>query len=318
MGIKPQAEKKESTSAENKDVQADDRGSKYKGGYKGRRFIKKKSSGSKDVAISKSKFKGALDALVDYYFDTGPTQAHDFKKTHKKISAYTGTKYSAEVMMSIEELERHDWTATMPRKPIKTDFNTISGTVEHKALTVPQEHLDRYEYKMKSHCKKEEDMKLSFTAVHGQCTDDILHELKCQQTYEKIKYSFDPVKLLKLIQQISYNYQAQDFPLMEIAKAQEAIYIEKQSQTESNIDYLLTFKNRAVVLEAVGGNLANDGVKKYMAQKLFSKEFNICSSDEKQQCATKGREAMLATVFLMKADKGRYSKLLDHLPFIRG
>jgi hypothetical protein len=133
----------------------------------------------------------------------------------------------------------------------------------------------------------------------------MLHLLKCQQTYEKIKSTFDPVKLLKLIQQISYNYQAQDFPLMAIAKAQEAIYIEKQSQTESSINYLLSFKNRAVVLEAVGGNLANDGVKKYMAQKLFSKEFNICSSDEKQQCATNGREAMLATVFLMKADKGR-------------
>jgi hypothetical protein len=92
---------------------------------------------------------------------------------------------------------------------------------------------------------------------------------------------------------------------MEIAKAQEAIYIEKQSQSESNIDYLLTFKNRAVVLEAVGGNLANDGVKKYMAQRLFSKEFNLCSSDEKKECAIKGREAMLATVFLMKSDKGR-------------
>jgi hypothetical protein len=207
--------------------------------------------------LSKSKLKGALDALTDYYFDTGPTQAHDFKKTHKKISTYTGTKYSTEVMMSIEEMRVHNWTATMPRRPIKADFDTSVNGVQTKATTVPQEHLDRYDYKMKSHCKKEdkyeEDMKLSFTVVHGQCTDDMLHELKCQQGYENIKTDFDPVALLKLIQQISYNYQAQDFPLMAIAKAQEAIYVEKQSQTESNIDYLLTFKNRAaVVLEAVG------------------------------------------------------------------
>jgi hypothetical protein len=92
MGIEPQAEKKESQSAEHKDAQADDRSLKYKG-YKGgsRRFTKKKSAGNKEVTISKSKFKGALDALVDYYFDTGPTQAHDFKKTHKKISTYTGS-----------------------------------------------------------------------------------------------------------------------------------------------------------------------------------------------------------------------------------
>jgi hypothetical protein len=64
---------------------------------------------------------------------------------------------------------------------------------------------------MKSHCKKEdkyeEDMKLSFTVVHGQCTDDMLHELKCQQSYERIRMDFDSVRLLKLIQQISYNWR---------------------------------------------------------------------------------------------------------------
>jgi hypothetical protein len=101
---------------------------------------------------------------VDYYFDTGPTQAHDFKKTHKKISSYTGTKYSAEVMMSIEEMKLHNWTATMPRKPIKSDFDTLIGGVSTIATVVHQEHLDRYDYKMKSYCKKEdkyeEDMKL--------------------------------------------------------------------------------------------------------------------------------------------------------------
>jgi hypothetical protein len=76
--------------------------------------------------------------------------------------------------------------------------------------------------------------------------------------------------LIKLLQRISYNYQAQDFPLIAIAKEQEAIYIERQLQSESNIDYLQTFKNKAVVLEAVGGSLVNDGVRRYMADNLFN------------------------------------------------
>jgi hypothetical protein len=50
-----------------------------------------------------------------------------------------------------------------------------------------------------------------------------------------------------------------------------------------------------------------------MATKLFGKELSTCTADEKVSCATKGREAMLATVFIMKADKGRYSKLLTDL-----
>jgi hypothetical protein len=88
MGTEPPADKKESPSVEQNDGQTEERGSRYKG-YKGgqKRFTKKKV-GNKEVTISKSKFKGALDALVDYYFDTGPTQAHDFKNTRKKISIY--------------------------------------------------------------------------------------------------------------------------------------------------------------------------------------------------------------------------------------
>jgi hypothetical protein len=191
MGMEPQAEKKESPSVEST---TDDRGNKPKS-YRGsqKRFIKKKV-GSKDVTISKSKFKGALDALEDYYFDTGPTQAHDFKKTHKKISTYTGTKYSAEVMVSIEEMDLYDWSSAMPRRPLKEDFDTVKGSVT-TSIEIPQEHIDRYEYKMKSHCKREDkyevDMRLSFTVVHGQCTDDMLHELKCQQSYDKVKSGFD-------------------------------------------------------------------------------------------------------------------------------
>ena len=141
----------------------------------------------------------------------------------------------------------------------------------------------------------------------------MIHELKCQKKYEMIRLLFDPIGLLELLQRISYNYQAQDFPLMAIAKAQEAIYSEKQSQSESNIDYLQTFKNKAIVLEAVGGNIVNVGVNRYMAETIYDKEYAKCTNDEKAECNIKGKEAMLATVFMMKADKGRYSKLLTDL-----
>jgi hypothetical protein len=220
-------------------------------------------------------------------------------------------------MQSLEDMKPHDWTKGMPRKPQLSDFSILEGSKEVAATEIPSECMDRYIHKMKTHCKREDkfevDMQLCYTVIHGQCTDDMLHELKCQQTYERIKSGFDPIGLLELLQRISYNYQAQDFPLMAIAKAQEAIYIEKQSQSESNIDYLQTFKNKAVVLEAVGGSLVNDGVRRFMAESLYTKEYMNCTSVEKQECNKRGREAMLATVFMMKADKGRYSKLLTDL-----
>ena len=78
-------------------------------------------------------------------------------------------------------------------------------------------------------------------------------------------------------------------------------------------DNLQTFKNKATVLEAVGGSLVNEGVRRYMSQTLYNKEYKDCTIDEKHECNKKGKEAMLATVYMMKADKGRYLKLLTDL-----
>ena len=323
MGTEPPAEKKEPPAAESRETQSDNGGSRSKGYRGNRRYGKSKASNKETTITTKTKFKGSIDALEDYYFDTGPTQAHDFKKTHKKISTYTGTKYSAEVMQSLEEMKLHDWTKDLPKKPLKSKFDVVVAATDDtpasiiKATVIPSEHLDRYTHKMKTHCKREDkfedDMQLCYTVIHGQCTDDMIHELKCQEKYEEVKVKFDPIGLLKLLQQIAYNYQAQDFPLMAIAKAQEAIYNERQAQSESNIDYLQTFKNKAVVLEAVGGNLVNLGVCKYMSEKIYNKLYADCSLVEKADCNKKGREAMMATVYMMKADKGRYSKLLTDL-----
>ena len=121
----------------------------------------------------------------------------------------------------------------MPKKPVLADFGTLQGFQLVPATEISIEYMDRYNHKMKAHCKREDkfevDMQLCYTVVKGQCTDDMLHELKCQSAYEKINNSFDPIGILELLQRISYNYQAHDFPLMAIAKGREAIYNERQS-----------------------------------------------------------------------------------------
>ena len=185
MGTEPPAEKKEPPATESRETQSDS-GSRSKGYRGNRRYGKPKTNNNKDTVTTKAKFKGAITDLEGYYFDTGPTQAHDFKKTHKKISTYTGTKYSAEVMQSLEEMELHDWTTGMPKKPILSDFDkeeeeasdsddddvdTKKKIVITKATVIPAEYMDRYNHKIKTHCKREDkfetDMQLCYTVIHS-------------------------------------------------------------------------------------------------------------------------------------------------------
>jgi hypothetical protein len=76
MGTEPPADKKKPpAAAEQRETQTEDRGSRtkgYRGSYK-RDGGKSKSNGNKEAIVSKTKFKGAINALQDYYFDTGPS-----------------------------------------------------------------------------------------------------------------------------------------------------------------------------------------------------------------------------------------------------
>jgi hypothetical protein len=224
MGVDVQEEKKESPPQEHKDVPSYESGSRSRRSR--HRNRKSRNRGNESSIIEKSEFKGACKELDGYYFQSGPSQANDYKKTKDQIVTYTGTKYSAEVSRSIDEMSQFNWIP--PTAPILTDFDVMDNdgvTVKTAAVKIPQAYTDRYNIKMKTMVKREDkyedDMKLSYTLVMGQCNDEMKHELKTQREYELIRTSFDVIALLKLLQQISYNYKAQDFTLMSIAKAQE-------------------------------------------------------------------------------------------------
>ena len=54
--------------------------------------------------------------LSGYYFDIGPDQADNYKKTIKKIEIVAGMKYSADVSCLIETLDENPPMMKMPTK----------------------------------------------------------------------------------------------------------------------------------------------------------------------------------------------------------
>jgi hypothetical protein len=233
MGGEVQEEKRESPPQEQKEVPSQESGSRFRRG-RNRGGRKSRSRGNEASVIEKSDFKGACKDLEGYYFQSGPSQANDYKKTKDHIVTYTGTKYSAEVSRSIDEMTPYTWL--LPTAPITSDFDEMEAdgvTVKNKATVIPKEYTDRYNIKMKTMVKREDkyedDMKLSYSLIIGQCNDEMKHELKSQKDYEVIRNTFDVIALLRLLQQISYNYKAQDFTLMSIAKGTRKVIFNQTS-----------------------------------------------------------------------------------------
>jgi hypothetical protein len=99
MGADVQDEKRESPPQEQKDIPSYESGSRNRRNQN--RSRRTRNRGNKSNIIEKTEFKGACKDLEGYYFQSGPSEANDYKKTKDQIVTYTGTKYSAEVSQSI-------------------------------------------------------------------------------------------------------------------------------------------------------------------------------------------------------------------------
>ena len=69
------------------------------------------------ITIKQKEFKGSTPELKGYYFDTGPDQADNYKKTIKNIIIVSGMKYLAEISCAIEMIIEIPPIFKLPMKP---------------------------------------------------------------------------------------------------------------------------------------------------------------------------------------------------------
>ena len=170
---------------------------------------KNKSSGYANDD-GEEKFEGACDEMKGKVFSIGRNQADNFAHSHKMLQIVVGVKYTSKVAAAIRD---YKVKPTNLRAPIRPELAALisDGTLLDTATAVPENFMDVYREKVKIYSKIElqfeQHCESAFSLVIGQCSPNMISELKCHDEYDAINDEYQLVKLLLLIKKICFNYK---------------------------------------------------------------------------------------------------------------
>lgn len=152
----------------------------------------------------------------------------------------------------------------------------------------------------------EENCKILYSLLWGQCTDVLRAKLEALTSFKEISNEADPIRLLAEIKAIVFNFQGQKYQSLSIHEAKRRFFMYYQERNMTCQQYLERFQNRVDVITHCGGNIGEDtGV----AEVLKVNNAKLIDAEEKSEA----RERYLACAFLFGSDRNRYGRLLEDI-----
>ena len=196
---------------------------------------------------SRPKFTGACDALHGYIFDaTEGRQAETYTKNMKALADYVGanTKYhGGDIRYVVEYLS--DPTMIEPLDPVDGASLTRRRMWEKEV----DSHFRRLE-------SLEENKKVLFSLILGQCTLGMKSRLCGMATWETTKAGYDAMGLIKAIKSAMHNFGNKKDLVHAIHLAQRDFFLLHQAEGETNAAYFERFTAIVDLLEQHAGGFA--------------------------------------------------------------
>ena len=133
-------------------------------------------------------------------------------------------------------------------------------------------------------------MEWAYATVIGQCTKELIVKLETYDEYKQISASNDVIAILDIIQQVCFNYQNDEMPIVSKFRAFMALFSMKQQRGESITDFTNRFTEQIKVMEACSVSLVDDGVRNHVAHQKYSKDYSTLTTSERKQNRPKHKE----------------------------
>jgi hypothetical protein len=143
---------------------------------------------------------------------------------------------------------------------------------------------------------------------------------KSSTQFKEMHKEKDPVKLLKSIKGLTFKFDSEKEYEMSLLEAIDKLYRIYQTKEMSNTQFLHKFNNLVDVIEHYGGTV---GVHKKITSNILAKHtdgifdevnWKLAYTDTQiQQATDKGKERILARMFLNRVDRARYGAMLTKL-----
>ena len=207
------------------------------GCYQGQR------QGYRKPAVKQPKFEGRCDELKGFIYDClDPRQADMYAKTMKEIAEYAGQtcKHGADICKAIESLER---PRMAPPADPAADASATDRRIWEKKVDTYVKHENIYEQNIEN----------MYSVILGQCTDAMRAKLESQDQFEQVLDDSDAIELLRMIRDITFNFQSQKYEPLSIHESIRWFYLQCQDRYMICQAYLKQFMNSKDVIEHCGG-----------------------------------------------------------------
>jgi hypothetical protein len=112
-----------------------------------------------------------------------------------------------------------------------------------------------------------------YSLVLGQCTTVLLDKMKQDATWQTVSDSYDPLKLLKLIEKYILKQSDNQYKIGIVIEQLKLLLTYRQDDGVTNTAYYDRFKTRVDVAEHIGVSFDNPVLWDLKSQELYSMEF---------------------------------------------
>jgi hypothetical protein len=151
---------------------------------------------------------------------------------------------------------------------------------------------------------------ISPTLVLGQCTTVLLDKMKQDADWRAVNNSYNPVKLLKLIEKFILKQSNNQYKIGIVIKQLKLLLVYPQDDGVTNLAYYDRFKTRVDITEHIGVFFDNPVLWDWKSQELYSTDNELLIDTAKEAKVKEDvKQAFLAYLFFINSNDKKHSHL---------
>jgi hypothetical protein len=166
----------------------------------------------------------------------------------------------------------------------------------------------------RTHCESSDSLKKSrgkiYSLLLGQCTQVLVDKIKQDADWQAASDSYDPLKLLKLIEKSILKQSDTQYKIGIIIEQLKLLLAYWQDDGVTNAVYYDQFKTRVDVAEHNGVSFDNPTLWDWKSQELYVTDFDLLSDTVKEDKVKDDvKQAYLAYLFFINSNDKKHSQL---------
>ena len=237
-----------------------------------------------------------------------------FINTIEALRVYSSSEYKSEIeSLNVLFTNLETPSVKKPKEPEETvTFDRDGASISTISRFEEMTYSERIKQWIRDDRSLEMTVRSLYNIVWGQCSKLMKNKLTMAKNFGNFEDKGDVTELLKDIRRISLQIETNTSIYDALDEAKTIFYTYRQEDNESNAKHLKNFKSIVEAIDHLGGSMFMDkALLDYERDQDDRNPTTLSRSEEELSMAV--RERMMGVVFIKRASKAKYGKLMNKI-----